>query len=266
MHYLKIVALGIIQGLSEFLPISSSGHLVIFQNFFGMESNNVSLEIVLHLGSLFAVLIYFRKDLLRLISNSFKFTDKSEEAVLARREVLFLLLATVVTGVLGLLFEETFEKIFSKPLLVCGMLLVTGVVLLLSDMVDREKLSAGEMGFGRALFIGIAQALAIIPGISRSGLTVCTSVFLGIKRADAARFSFLLSIPAIGGAFILKLDEISASVSLVDCLLGACFAFVSGYLVISVLLKMISAAKLKYFAYYCFCFSLVSFILILLGN
>ncbi len=266
MHYLKIIGLGIIQGLSEFLPISSSGHLVIFQHFLGMESNNVSLEIVLHLGSLLAVLIYFRRDLARLICKFFKFGNKDVETLSARREVLFLLSATFVTGILGLLFEDTFEKIFSKPLLVCGMLLVTGAVLLLSDRVNWEKLDAGSMGFGRAFFIGIAQALAIIPGISRSGLTVCTSVFLGINRVDAARFSFLLSIPAIGGAFFLKLDEISASVSLADCLLGACFAFVSGYLVISVLLKMISAAKLKYFAYYCFCFSLLSFVLILSGN
>ncbi len=265
MHYLKVVFLGIVQGLSEFLPISSSGHLVILKHFFGMESGDVSLELVLHLGSLLAVLIYFRRDLFELGKDFLNIKDKSSKAILARKEVAFLLVATAVTGFLGLMFEQELEAIFAKPLLVCGMLLVTGAMMIASDMVKKFSLDAGQMGFGRALIIGVVQALAIVPGISRSGSTVSASLFLGIRRAQAARFSFLLSIPAIGGAFVLKLDEISASVGLLDSFLGAFFAFVSGYLVIAVLLRMISSGKLKVFGYYCFAVSLGCGSLILAG-
>ncbi len=265
MHYLKIAVLGIVQGLSEFLPISSSGHLVILKHFFGMESGNISLEVVLHLGSLLAVLLYFRHDLWRLGRDFFQFKDKSSEVLLARKEVAFLLLATAVTGVLGIMFEDVLESIFSQPLLVCGMLLITGVVLIASDMVKNVHLEAGQMGCKRAIVLGVVQAMAIVPGISRSGSTVCASLFLGIKRAEAARFSFLLSIPAIAGAFILKLGEISASVELADCLLGAFFAFISGYAVIALLLRMISRGRLKIFGGYCFLISFVCGALILAG-
>ena len=265
MHYIKVIVLGIVQGLSEFLPISSSGHLVILQHFFGMENADVSFEVVLHLGSLLAVLLYFRQDLFSLCRDFFRIKDKSSRAVLARKEVAFLLVATAVTGFLGLMFQDTLEALFSQPLVVCGMLLLTGVVLIISDMVKDVRLDAGQMGFVRAMIIGVVQALAIVPGISRSGSTVCASLFLRVKRGEAARFSFLLSIPAITGAFVLKLDEISASVELLDCVLGAFFAFVSGYLVIAVLLRMISAGRLKVFGFYCFFVSSVCGTLILAG-
>ncbi len=265
MYYLKIAVLGVVQGLSEFLPISSSGHLVIAKHFFGMKSGDVSLEVVLHLGSLLAVLLYFRRDLLRLCKDFLRFGDASQEVLLARKEVIFLLVATVVTGVLGLIFEQSLESIFAKPLLVCGMLLITGVVLIASDSVKDARLEAGQMGFLRAIAIGVVQALAIVPGISRSGSTVCASLFMKVKREEAARFSFLLSIPAIAGAFVLKLDEISASVNFADCVLGAFFAFVSGYLVIAVLLRLISVGKLKFFGFYCFAVSFVCAALILAG-
>ncbi len=265
MHYLKVIVLGIVQGLSEFLPISSSGHLVIAKHFFGMEGGDVSLEVVLHLGSLLAVLIYFRQDLYRLARDFCRYNDKSSDVLLARKEVAFLLVSTAITGALGIICQDTLESIFSRPLLVCGMLLVTGVVLIASDKVKHTSLVAGQMGVWRAMVLGVVQALAIVPGISRSGSTVSVSVFLQIKRADAARFSFLLSIPAIAGAFILKLGDIWSSVGLLDCLLGAFFAFVSGYAVIALLLRMIAKGRLKIFGVYCFVVSFVSGSLILAG-
>ena len=252
------ILLGIIQGLTEFLPISSSGHLVVFEHFFKISQNNILLEVALHVGSLFAVVIYFRKDILSLLISLFYFTKKSE-----KKNILFiyyLVIATITTSFFALTLKDSFLATFEKPILVSFFLVINGFILLFSDKVNKD----GEFTFKIALIIGIVQAFAILPGISRSGMTITTAIFLGINRKNAAKFSFLLSIPAIIGAFILELDnflDIKRDLFL-NSIIGALFAFISGYLVIAFLLKLIQKRKLFYFSYYCFSFALISFVLI----
>ncbi|MCB5249925.1 MAG: undecaprenyl-diphosphate phosphatase [Candidatus Cloacimonadales bacterium] len=266
---IKTILLGIIQGLTEFLPVSSSGHLVLAQHFFskGEFSTDLTLEIFLHLGSLVAVIIYFRKDLLKLCLSCFKW-DKSPETNSLHRQVYYLLAATFVTGVIGILFEDIIEKLFSNALYVAVLLIITGLILYISDKIKVGKLQVDELGFPRSLIIGLGQAFAIAPGISRSGTTIAFSLFTGMKRDEAARFSFLLSIPVILGANLLKIKELFAlnGSQLIEYSIGCAAAFISGILVISLLLQMIKKANLKYFAYYCWLVSLLTIIFILIGR
>jgi len=263
MDILKIIFLGVIQGLSEFLPISSSGHLVLLKHFFAFKTGDITLEIILHIGSLFAVLVYFRGDIFILATSVIRYKDKSCRTILNRKVVIYLLLATLVTGIFGILFQSSLEAFFDKPLLVCLMLFVTGFILLLSDKMHSKDLLCNNLGIKKSLLMGFVQFFAIIPGISRSGSTVAFGIFSGLKREEAARFSFLLSIPAILGALILKFEQIVSSDDIKIYLLGAFFAFVSGYLVISSLIKIIKKQKLRYFAYYCFILSSLSLIKLL---
>ncbi|HOE90850.1 MAG TPA: undecaprenyl-diphosphate phosphatase [Candidatus Cloacimonadota bacterium] len=265
---IKTLILGIIQGLTEFLPVSSSGHLVLAQHFLnkGAISPDLSLEIFLHFGSLIAVLIYFYKDILELCISCFKW-DKSEKTKSLHKQVYFIIAATFITGIIGILFEEFIEALFSKALVVAFLLIVTGIILFISDKLKAGKLKIEELGFFKALFIGLGQAIAIAPGISRSGTTIVFSLFTGLKRDEAAKFSFILSIPVILGANLLKIKDLLAldSSVLLNYFVGFIGAFVSGLLVISLLLKMIRNAQLKYFAYYCWLVSLITIILIIHG-
>jgi undecaprenyl-diphosphatase len=180
---------------------------------------------------------------------------------------MYLIISTFITAVIGFLFKDFFENLFQNPLLVAGMLSVTGIIVFFSDTVRIEKVHSSNMGIWRAIIIGLGQSLAILPGISRSGTTISVSLFAGIKRAEAARFSFLLSIPAILGAAVLHLDAFAAlnKSMLTSYLVGGLGAFVSGYLVIAMLLKIIQKRKLKYFAYYCWIISITTIVLILAG-
>ncbi len=269
MNILQSLLLGIIQGLTEFLPISSSGHLVLGQHFLGINSIDTSFEVFLHLGSLLAVILYFYKDIFELAQAFFPIKNEKfpERQVNNRKIVFYLIISTVVTGVIGFLFKDFFEEMFSKPVIVAGLLSVTGLIIFLSDTIRFDHIHTADMGFWRAIVIGLSQSMAILPGISRSGSTIATSLFIGVKRSEAARFSFLLSIPAILGAAVLNLDaflQLDQSM-LMSYSIGGLGAFVSGYLVISMLLNLIRKRKLKYFAYYCWLISLVSVILVLSG-
>ncbi|MFW5960154.1 MAG: undecaprenyl-diphosphate phosphatase [Chitinivibrionales bacterium] len=258
MDLVKSVLLGIIQGLTEFLPVSSSGHLVIFGHFLDFKRPDTSFEVILHTGSLVAVLIYFRKDILTLMKSLLHI--RSEEYRKSHFTILYLMCATIATAVVGILLEDFFEKLFQAPVYAGLFLVVNGFILILSDKSGKERFNIDEIGIPRSIIIGLGQSLAILPGISRSGTTIAVSIAGGLKRSDAARFSFLLSVPAIAGAAVLKLDEIKA-LNLGDgltYLAGAAAAFVSGYLVISLLITMIRKQKLKYFAFYCWALAAVS--------
>lgn len=259
MGFLKSILLGIIQGLTEFLPVSSSGHLVIFKHLFNFEMNNISFEIFLHLGSLSAVVIYFFQDLRELAISFFKFSSKEEKDKTNRKFILYIIVATIVTAIIGILFEDKIEELFTSPIFAASMLIITGIIIFVSDRVQNGRIDVENMGLSRSLLIGIGQSLAILPGISRSGSTIATALFTGLERKQVARFSFILSIPVILGASILKFDEFKAldvhSWAVYFC--GGIAAFISGLMVISLLLKLIRRQKLKYFSFYCWAFSLI---------
>jgi len=210
MELLKSILLGLIQGLTEFLPVSSSGHLVIFKHLFGFEMNDISFEIFLHLGSLLAVLIYFRKDLLELIGSLLHISKPNTKDKANLMYILYLLMATFVTTLIALTFKDTIESLFAKPIFSAFMLIGTGIIVFSSDFIKSGSINAQKMGIWKAVIIGLGQSFAMLPGISRSGSTIATALFVGVRREQVARFSFILSIPAILGAAVLKLDEFTA--------------------------------------------------------
>jgi undecaprenyl-diphosphatase len=256
------ILLGILQGITEFIPVSSSGHLVLGIEFLNFPRPDIGFEIFLHFGSLIAVLLYFRQDLISLCDSVIHFRDKTASRVRSRLIVLYLILATIVTGVIYMLFGDYFEAAFSSIPFVIAMLCVTGLILFFSDKIKSKNIESADLGVKRSIMIGLGQSLAMFPGISRSGTTIASGILVGLNRAEAARFSFLLMIPAIGGANlvnIIKISSIERNMYL-PYILGMIAAFISGYLVIALLIRMIKKKQLKYFAYYCWTIALLSFI------
>ncbi|PID29942.1 MAG: hypothetical protein CSB55_00760 [Candidatus Cloacimonadota bacterium] len=265
MLLLKSILLGIIQGLTEFLPVSSSGHLVLAGHFFNFEMPGLTYEVAVHLGSLIAVLIFFREHIFRLIKAVFLFKDESLKS--ERLQVVYLIVSTFITAVIGISFKDYFEALFDKTIYVPVFLMFTGIILFFTDSIKEQKIKSENMGFLRAVLIGIGQALAILPGVSRSGTTIASGLYLGVKREDMASFSFLLSIPAILGAAVLQLKDIQDIGNDLFFIYFAGFvaSFVSGYLVISWLIKLIANRKIRFFSYYCWLIATVSFIFLKAG-
>lgn len=234
---------GAVQGLTEFLPVSSSAHLVIVKSFLpGFSSIGVSFDILLHLGTLLAVVIYFRKDIL-----SFRF-----------KELFLLGLATIPAVLVGLLLKDVFELLFQSVRYVAFELILTG---LLCISIDRLKVRSGKVGAWEAIVMGIGQAVAISPGISRSGATIFAGLLSGVERKQVAKFSFLMSIPAILGANLLSFLDLPDRSLLVSpgYIAGFVAAFVVGYFSIDILMKLLVSKKFKYFGYYCFILAAVVF-------
>ena len=253
----QAIFLGIVQGLTEFLPVSSSGQLVFFQSLFGMEEPQLFFDVMLHFGTLLAVLVYFRRDIsgiIRGIGSMLTGKRKNEEGI---KFFFWILVATIPTGLMGLLFKDWFESLFSKPKIVGGMLLITGSILYLTRWVKREDRSLEKMKWIDAILIGIAQGIAIIPGISRSGATISMGLFCGLNRELAGRFSFLLSIPAILGATFLEMRKISGISELLFAAMGMVAAFGVGILSLAFLMKLIRVGKLSAFSYYCWATGMV---------
>lgn len=265
MELFKAILLGIIQGLTEFLPVSSSGHLVLAEHYLKFKNPDISFEIILHLGSLFAVLLYFRKDILSLIRSLILFKNKESIHTRNRNTIFYLIVATTVTGILGLYFEDPLTKAFSSLYIPSFMLIITGFILFISDKIEPKGIKTHQLGIRKSIIIGLAQAFAILPGISRSGTTITVGIFAGLDRKEATRFSFILSIPAILGVNIHKFSNLlNLDKSLwLPYLLGTLAAFISGYLVISFLIEIVKKQKLKYFAYYCWLIAIVTLILYL---
>lgn len=249
MGGLESVLLGLLQGLTEFLPVSSSGHLVLAQSLIpGFEQPGVLFDTLLHGGTLLSVLVYFRREVQELLASLLPGGDPSR-----RRLALLLVVATVPTGLIGILFKDPLEALFHAPRSAAAMLLVTGAVLWVSEVLARPRMGLEGLGYGRALAIGTVQGLAIVPGISRSGSTIAAGTLLGIRGEDAARFSFLLSVPAILGAVVLQLPHVD---SLEPARLGAyaagvVAAFASGLWAIRFLLAAIRRGRFRWFALYC---------------
>lgn len=257
MSILQALVLGTVQGLTEFLPISSSGHLVLVPALLGWDVPSTTFDIMLHLGTLVAVVGYFWREIYELGAAFFQ----DGEFARARRKVTFLLaLGTVPAVIVGVLFEKTFEEFFMDPTAVAGFLLVTGALLIgtgvlmeTSEDVGRHKRRMDQMRPKEAVYIGLMQAMAIAPGISRSGATIAMGLFVGLKREDAARYSFLLSIPVIAGAAVFSLRHgFDAGGEGVGALLaGFVTAAVFGFLAVRFLLNFVRNHSLRVFAYYC---------------
>ncbi len=250
MSVINAIILGIIQGLTEFLPVSSSGHLVIAEHLLpGWQQTGIVFEVLLHLATLLAVIIFFRRDLFLLFKSLY---TKSFEASQQRRLLLLLILATIPTGIIGLAGKKIFISLFDRLDVVGVMLLVTALLLWLAE-IPREFKKEGWGRISDAVLIGITQGLAIIPGISRSGSTISVAMMLGIEPEKAARFSFLLSIPAISGAALLNLKEISniPTEQIPASLCGALAALLTGLLALKLLLMIIRERRLRIFSIYC---------------
>jgi len=259
LSLLEAIILGVVQGLTEFLPISSSGHLVLGELLLGVKFDDISFEVFLHFGTFLSVVIVFR----HTIWSMFKAVWLKAKSIFVRKVVssdredwhLFWLIiaGSIPAGIAGVLFKNYVEKGFSSVPFVCVMLLVTGTVLILTPFFVAIR---GKLNFGDALMVGLAQALALLPGISRSGLTISIGIFKGVERSKAAEFSFLLSLPAVLGASLLELKDVlshtNSGQDLRIYLIGAVTAFVVGYLAIKFLLNVIRKGKFQYFGYYCF--------------
>jgi undecaprenyl-diphosphatase len=262
MSIIQAVLLGIIQGATEFIPVSSSGHLVLVPWLLGWESPGLIFDTVVHWGTLVAVLLYFWRDWWTLIVAWLRGLLRWDWSAPEARLAWLLVLGTVPAAVIGFLLEDFFEGLFAAPIWVCIFLFVTAALLTAAEKLGKRTRELGQLGWRDALVIGLGQAAAIAPGISRSGATISFGLFRGVKRAPAARFSFLLSTPIILGAGLFKLldlvaepDPLAQAPALIA---GFVAAAVAGYLCISFLLRYLQRGKLYPFAIYCAAFGLFS--------
>jgi undecaprenyl-diphosphatase len=257
---LEAILLGLIQGLTEFLPVSSSGHLVVFQNLLGLREPGVTLEVLLHFGTLLSVLYIFRKDFVAL----FGFIKDKEQ----RHLLLMLAIGVAVTGIIGLTVRDFVETAFKSTLLVGFMLIVTGGLLLLLTYIQVGTKNINEMKYSDALLIGFMQALAIIPGISRSGSTIVSALWRGLNRESAIRYSFMMAVPVIMGATIIETKNLFVTgidtSMLMNYVLGGLTAFISGIIAIKTFIKLLARNKFHYFAYYCWALGLMIIIYFLI--
>ena len=246
---------GLVQGLTEFLPVSSSGHLVIVPAALEMEDPDLAITAVLHLGTLLAVVAYYRADLARLA--------RFRHDPTARRIIWLLALGTVPAAVLGIAFESTLDDLFDSPTAVGWALIGTGLILLASARFRSRQRRLDAATPRDALVVGAAQAAALVPGISRSGATITAGLAAGFDRVEAARFSFLLSIPAITGGGLLQAIDLAGQGGLrLEVFVGAAVAAVSGYLAIAVLIRLLTRVGLVPFTAYCFLVGIASVLFI----
>ncbi len=248
------ILMGILQGATEFLPISSSGHLALAHAFFGAEEAELAFDVALHLGTLLAILVYFREDFFLMGKSLVSYNDKSEDMSRMRSMVGYICLATIPGVLAGLFLGDFSEAHMRAPAIVATVLGLVGLLLLWGEKAGSHDRHFSSITMKDALIIGLAQAMAIMPGVSRSGITMTAGLFRGLNRQAVAKFSFLLSAPIIFGAGVYKLPEIvaqsSAGGNTVIYLSGFLSAALSGYLVIALLLRYIRTRSFEIFAYY----------------
>ena len=276
MFLWQSLVLGVVQGLTEFLPISSSGHLVLFQNIFGMKEPMMAFDIALHGGTLLAILAFFHRDILDILKD---FMNSLQRAVSKKpasnaniqpphRGLWVCILITLIpTGIMAVCFKHFFESAFSNLLFVAVAWFVMGLLLILSERFQQGQKDLSVIHYGDAFWIGLVQGIALMPGISRSGSTILAGMLLGIKKEDAAKFSFLISIPAVAGAIVLDLKEgLHYFLSpLAGVFAGFLAAAITGYLVIRWLMALIREGRFFLFGYYCIAVSLFALTFILLS-
>jgi undecaprenyl-diphosphatase len=270
MDIFQGIIIGIVQGLTEFLPVSSSAHLVFIQHILGVESS-LAFDTFLHLGTLIAVIWFFRYDIIKMISawilsiqdiirGRFKEGFYSDPY---KRLAWYVILATIPVGIVGLFFEDAVDSLFSGALYVPAFFLfVTGTILYLSQRMASGNVNMNNISKKEALWMGLGQACAILPGLSRSGTTIAAGLTIGLDKEFAAKFSFILSIPAIFGAFIVQASDIGSSLdaNFLPVILGFIASVIAGYMAIKWMLDLIKNRSLDIFAFYCWIVGIVVFI------
>lgn len=259
MDYLIALILGIVQGLTEFLPVSSSGHLEIAKEIFNTDyeaKESLLMTVVLHFATALSTIFIFRNDILKIFLGLFSKTDLRE-----KKFAIKIIISMVPAAIVGVFFDDIIESFFNGQLILVGtMLILTGFLLFLAD---KAKESNNQISLSNSFIIGIAQAIAILPGISRSGATIAISVLLGIDKTNSAKFSFLMVVPLIFGKVLKDLfsgDILSESFSFGPLFLGFISAFITGLFACKWMISLVKASKLKYFSFYCF---LVAFSIII---
>ncbi len=252
------ILLGIVQGLGEFLPISSSAHLVIVPWLFNFEDPGLTFDVALHFGTLIAIILYFYKDWTRLMKAAFTSIPKKRENYSSDEKLFwYLIFASIPGALIGYLFEKQAETIFRSPLLIALMMSVMGILLLVVDQKSKKKKDLHQVSFFNAFLIGLSQAAAIIPGVSRSGITITTALGMGLTRTAAARFSFLLATPIIAGATLLKAKAFIHSALNLESLIGIGVSALFGLLSIKYMLNYLQKYTYRVFVIYRFLFSIV---------
>ncbi len=260
MSELQAVLLGLVQGLTEFLPVSSSGHLTIFRSLFGVEAENLTFEVAVHAATVLSTIVAFRKEIWDLLKGFFKFKMNSQTHYIFKIAV-----SMIPVMIVGLFFKDYVTTLFGSGLLIVGcMLLVTAILLYLGEKLsDRAALRAKEgdsegreVGYLDAFIIGLAQSVAVLPGLSRSGTTIATGLMLGVKKSAVAQFSFLMVlVPILGEAFLELVSgefTVAASgISTLALILGFISAFISGYVACRWMINIVRKAKLHWFSLYC---------------
>jgi undecaprenyl-diphosphatase len=258
---LQALIMGIAQGLTEFLPISSSGHLLLTPFFLGWDDafiNSLAFSVMLHLGTLAALLVYFRDDWVRIVPAGFAaIRDRSFAADPDRRLAWLLVASAIPAAIAGFLFNDAIETVIREPAVVAVTLIVGGIILWLADRLGRSDRRVADVTFPIAVGIGAAQALALIPGISRSGISISAARFAGLDRESAARFSFLMATPITAGAILFEVrrlvtGELGVEVDLVPLLVGMLSSFAAGIFAISILLRYLRTHSLTVFVVYRF--------------
>ncbi len=256
MELLKALLLGILQGLTEFLPVSSSGHIELGKVLLNYDPGDNEYEllftVILHFATVLSTMIVFRKDIIEILGGLFRFNWNEETQFAAK-----ILLSMVPVGLIGLFFEEYVESFFNGNILLVGcMLILTGILLYLTKYAEGLRNKGHKVGFKDAAIIGVAQAISVLPGISRSGSTIATGLLLGVDKTKIARFSFLMVLPPIIGATLLKVKDLveapPANFDVMPLLVGFIAAFISGLIACTWMIELVKRGKLVYFAIYCF--------------
>jgi undecaprenyl-diphosphatase len=261
MSILQAILLGLLQGLTEFIPVSSSGHLVLVPWLLGWAAPGVAYDTVVHLGTLVAVVLYLRREIIALVRGGWGSLRTLKLETVEARLFWLLIVSAIPGGLMGYLWADFFERLFGSPRVVSLLLMVTGLLLFAGERLGRRSMTLEKMGLGQALVMGLAQGCAIAPGLSRSGATISAGLLCGLKREEAARFSFLMSIPIIAGAAAAQLLKVSsAGLGAPQALhlgLGFVAALASGYMAVRFLLKHLQTHSLGAFSYYCWGIGLV---------
>lgn len=247
----QAVVLGILQGLTEFLPVSSSAHLALTPWIMGWEPPGLAFDVALHIGTLVAVLWYFRAELTNLISAFLQILQTRKIQTIEQKRALYLIVATVPAGVAGFLLEDIAESVFRSPLVIAWALIILGLILWFVDSRASMDRNLNQINTVDAIAIGLAQVLALIPGVSRSGSTITAGRLLGLDRNSAAAFSFLMSVPVIGAAALLKTPQLASNGGLsLSLMAGIIASALAGVLAITVLLRYVSRRSYGVFAVY----------------
>ncbi|MGB9694582.1 MAG: undecaprenyl-diphosphatase UppP [Caldisericaceae bacterium] len=268
MTMFRAIVLGIIQGATEFLPVSSSGHLVVIPAILGWGTPTLSFTMGLHVGTLLAVILYYIKDVIRLFKGIFSIFKKvrTPEEEFYLKLAVYIIVAMIPAGLFGVILSKKVELAFSSPHTVSLLFFVTAAILLLANFdFVREPVSLSQMSLKNALVVGFMQIVSLLPGVSRSGSTIAGGVYSGMKKNDAARFSFLLSIPMIFGASLFEAKDMFnstvAGVSATELFVGMVVAFIVGLLSIRFFFKLVQKTKFYVFATYCVVIGIVGLIL-----